>query len=155
MATADGNRLILCGTAAGAPAFSHAAHGTAFFCVPLIVPRRSGTADRLPVIVPERRLPPGLMEGGRLRVQAQLDHGAGHFRRRVKAARLHGEQHLRLRVVVHGVAHRARGARARLRAQALRASALQRMTGRKSLRPNGCSQQSSTSAISRPSGVTR
>ena len=72
MATADGNRLILCGTAAGAPAFSHAAHGTAFFCVPLIVPRRSGTADRLPVIVPERRLPPGLMEGGRLRVQGQL-----------------------------------------------------------------------------------
>ena len=72
MATADGNRLILCGTAAGAPASATPRTGRRFSACRSSYARRSGTADRLPVIVPERRLPPGLTEGGRLRVQGQL-----------------------------------------------------------------------------------
>ncbi len=50
------NRIILRGTLASAPAFSHENHGRRFFTFMLDTPRLSGTTDTLRVVVPEKLL---------------------------------------------------------------------------------------------------
>ena len=50
------NEIRLCGTLAGTPKLSHENHGTRFYTFPLEVPRLSGTADTLPVVVSEARM---------------------------------------------------------------------------------------------------
>ena len=50
------NTVVLCGTAADAPRFSHESRGETFFTFPLEVRRLSGTADRLNVLVRESLL---------------------------------------------------------------------------------------------------
>lgn len=72
MEPTDINRLLLCGIAEEAPAFSHAVRDEAFFHLPLAVTRRSGTIDRLPVTVPERLLAREIAKGAWLRVEGQL-----------------------------------------------------------------------------------
>lgn len=47
------NRIVLRGTLAGLPAFSHENHGRRFFRFLLEVPRLSGAVDTLPVILEE------------------------------------------------------------------------------------------------------
>lgn len=68
----DTNRLLLSGMAEAAPAFSHTARGENFLHLPLLVRRRSGTADHLPVTIPERLLPAAFGEGAWVRVEGQL-----------------------------------------------------------------------------------
>lgn len=72
MNTPDTNRLLLCGMAEEAPVFSHTARGETFLRLPLLVRRRSGTADHLPVTLPARLLPEELPAGTWLRVEGQL-----------------------------------------------------------------------------------
>lgn len=50
------NRIILRGSLAGSPVFSHENHGRRFFRFPLEVPRLSGTTDTLQVMAPEELL---------------------------------------------------------------------------------------------------
>lgn len=50
------NQIILRGTLAEPPAFSHENHGRRFYRFALAVPRLSGTADVLPVLAPEPAL---------------------------------------------------------------------------------------------------
>ena len=50
------NRIILRGSLAGSPVFSHENHGRRFFRFPLEVPRLSGTTDTLQVMAPQELL---------------------------------------------------------------------------------------------------
>lgn len=50
------NRIVLRGTAAEAPAFSHENHGAAYDMFPLVVPRLSGAEDVLNIVVPRALL---------------------------------------------------------------------------------------------------
>ena len=68
----DMNRLVLCGVAEAAPAFSHATRGETFLQLPLLVRRRSGTPDHLPVTLPARLFEGELPAGVWLRVEGQL-----------------------------------------------------------------------------------
>ena len=65
------NEVLLEGTAQEAPVLSHENHGTRFYRFPLVVPRLSGQADCLPVLLPEELLP-AAAAGAPLRVQGQL-----------------------------------------------------------------------------------
>ncbi len=53
---ASSNRVILCGTAAGDPLFSHENRDERFFAFPLEVERLSGTIDRINIILRESML---------------------------------------------------------------------------------------------------
>lgn len=67
------NRVILRGSLAGLPAFSHENHARRFYCFFLEVERLSGTADVLPVIAAEDVLNTmDLSGGGRIEVRGQL-----------------------------------------------------------------------------------
>ncbi len=70
MTTLMQNEVLLEGTALEAPQLSHENHGTRFYRFSLQVPRLSGQADVLPVLLPEALLPPPAE--GPLRVQGQL-----------------------------------------------------------------------------------
>ena len=54
MTTHTRNDGLLAGAALTAPVLSHENHGQRFFRFPLEVPRLSGQADVLPVLLPER-----------------------------------------------------------------------------------------------------
>ena len=67
------NRVILRGSLAGLPAFSHENHARRFYRFFLEVERLSGTADVLPVIAAEDVLNTmDLSGGGRIEVRGQL-----------------------------------------------------------------------------------
>lgn len=67
------NRVILRGSLAGLPAFSHENHARRFYRFFLEVERLSGTADVLPVIAAEEVLNTmDLSGGGRIEVRGQL-----------------------------------------------------------------------------------
>ena len=71
MTTAKTNDVLLEGTVSGQPEFSHENHGARFYRFFLEIPRLSGQADLLPVLVPEALL--SQVEGGHaLRVRGQL-----------------------------------------------------------------------------------
>ena len=71
MTTAKTNDVLLEGTVSGQPEFSHENHGTRFYRFLMEIPRLSGQADLLPVLVPEALL--SQVEGGHaLRVRGQL-----------------------------------------------------------------------------------
>ena len=55
MTTQTCNDVLLEGTALTAPVLSHENHGQRFYRFPLEVPRLSGQADVLPVLLPEPR----------------------------------------------------------------------------------------------------
>ena len=65
------NRLVLQGELMGAPVLSHRNHGTDYYTAPLRVPRLSGTADELNLIVshPDPEL---WQEGKWLRVEGEV-----------------------------------------------------------------------------------
>ena len=65
------NDVLLEGIPVGAPEPSHENHGQLFYRQILEVPRLSGTADRLPLLVRQMQLPL-LKEGTSLRVEGQL-----------------------------------------------------------------------------------
>ena len=65
------NDVLLEGIPVGAPEPSHENHGQLFYRQILEVPRLSGTADRLPLLVRQTQLPL-LKEGVPLRVEGQL-----------------------------------------------------------------------------------
>ena len=65
------NEVLLEGIPVGAPEPSHENHGQLFYRQILEVPRLSGTADRLPLLVRQTQLPL-LKEGVPLRVEGQL-----------------------------------------------------------------------------------
>ena len=71
MTTQTCNEVLLAGTAQDAPALSHENHGARFYRFSLEVPRLSGQADVLPVLLPEDRLLP-LGPGDPVRIQGQL-----------------------------------------------------------------------------------
>ncbi len=71
MTTETCNEVLLAGTAQDAPALSHENHGARFYRFSLEVPRLSGQADVLPVLLPEDRLLP-LGPGDPVRIQGQL-----------------------------------------------------------------------------------
>ena len=65
----ENNRVLLCGTAAGRPVYSHSSRGTDFFSFPLEVRRLSGSVDRLPLLLRRELLETAeLREAGKLRV---------------------------------------------------------------------------------------
>lgn len=67
------NQIILRGSLVALPEFSHENHGQLFYRFCLEVPRLSGTADILPVIVPERILNSIDLSGGdQLTVTGQI-----------------------------------------------------------------------------------
>lgn len=68
------NRIILRGTLASAPVFSHENHGRRFYCFSLEVPRLSGTADTLRILAPEPML--NLLEA----VEADYVEASGQIR---------------------------------------------------------------------------
>ena len=71
MTTARNNDVLLEGQVSGAPEWSHENHGTRFYRFLMEIPRLSGQADLLPVLVPEALL--SQVEGGHaLRVRGQL-----------------------------------------------------------------------------------
>ena len=71
MTTAKTNDVLLEGTVSGQPEFSHENHGARFYRFFLEIPRLSGQADLLPVLVPEALR--SQVEGGHaLRVRGQL-----------------------------------------------------------------------------------
>lgn len=51
------NEVELCGTAASQPALSHENHGVQFYRFLLRIPRLSGQADTLPILLPSSLLP--------------------------------------------------------------------------------------------------
>ena len=51
------NEVELCGTAASQPALSHENHGVQFYRFLLQIPRLSGQADTLPILLPSSLLP--------------------------------------------------------------------------------------------------
>ena len=65
------NEAELEGLVLTAPAFSHENHGTAFYRFLLEVPRLSGQADRLPILISAAQLSP-VTPGERLRLTGQL-----------------------------------------------------------------------------------
>ena len=65
------NEVLLEGIPVGGPEPSHENHGQLFYRQILEVPRLSGTADRLPLLVRQTQLPL-LKEGVPLRVEGQL-----------------------------------------------------------------------------------
>ena len=71
MTTETCNEVLLAGTAQDAPALSHENHGARFYRFSLEVPRLSGQADVLPVLLPEDRLLP-LEPGDPVRIRGQL-----------------------------------------------------------------------------------
>ena len=67
------NSVLLCGRAAGEPAFSHENHGERFYRFPLSVERLSQQADCLSVLATESQFAALLPLGGRkLRLEGQL-----------------------------------------------------------------------------------
>ena len=58
------NRIILRGSLAGSPVYSHENHGRRFFRFPLEVPRLSGTTDTLQVMAPEDLMAQTPVDGG-------------------------------------------------------------------------------------------
>ena len=67
------NQIILRGTVAAAPAFSHENHGKQFYRFSLEVPRLSGAVDVLPVIAEKAVLDcAGVMEGDSVGVSGQI-----------------------------------------------------------------------------------
>lgn len=67
------NQIILCGTLAAAPAYSHENHGKRFYAFPLEVERLSGATDTLPVIASEQVMTECVLaEGERLRICGQI-----------------------------------------------------------------------------------
>ena len=64
------NEVLLEGIPVGAPEPSHENHGQLFYRQILEVPRLSGTADRLPLLVRQTQLPL-LKEGVPLRVEGR------------------------------------------------------------------------------------
>lgn len=71
MTTLTQNEVLLEGTATEPPSMSHENHGTRFYRFFLEVPRLSGQADVLPVLLPEALLPQ-VKAGGQLQVRGQL-----------------------------------------------------------------------------------
>lgn len=71
MTTQTCNEVLLAGTALDAPALSHENHGARFYRFSLEVPRLSGQADVLPVLLPEDLLLP-LSPGSPVRIRGQL-----------------------------------------------------------------------------------
>ena len=71
MTTAKTNDVLLEGRVSGAPELSHENHGTRFYRFFLEIPRLSGQADLLPVLMPEALLPQA-EEGKALRLRGQL-----------------------------------------------------------------------------------
>ena len=71
MTTETCNEVLLEGTAVDVPALSHENHGARFYRFPLEVPRLSGQADVLPVLLPEALLLP-LEPGSAVRVRGQM-----------------------------------------------------------------------------------
>ena len=71
MTTQTCNEVLLVGTALDVPALSHENHGARFYRFSLEVPRLSGQADVLPVLLPEPVLLP-LSPGSPVRIRGQL-----------------------------------------------------------------------------------
>ena len=65
------NEVELDGTVLSAPIFSHENHSARFYRFELRVPRLSGQADLLPVLIPESLLPQ-VLPGANLQIQGQL-----------------------------------------------------------------------------------
>jgi primosomal replication protein N len=69
----ENNRVLLCGTAAGRPVYSHSSRGWDFFSLPLEVRRLSGSVDRLPLLLRRELLEATeLRDAGKLRVRGEL-----------------------------------------------------------------------------------
>ena len=71
MTTETCNEVLLEGTAVDVPALSHENHGARFYRFSLEVPRLSGQADVLPVLLPEALLLP-LKPGDSVRIRGQM-----------------------------------------------------------------------------------
>ena len=71
MTTLTQNEVLLEGTATELPSLSHENHGTRFYRFFLEVPRLSGQADVLPILL-RSDLVPQVTVGGQLRVRGQL-----------------------------------------------------------------------------------
>ena len=71
----ENNRVLLCGTMAGAPQYSHSAGGQRFYSFPLQVLRLSGSSDVLNIVLRREQL--DAVEDGEA-LQAALDR---HIRR--------------------------------------------------------------------------
>lgn len=65
------NEAELAGIVAEAPVYSHENHGSRFYRLLMQVPRLSGQADVLPVLVAEQMLP-GIERGKNLRIRGQF-----------------------------------------------------------------------------------
>ena len=69
----ENNRVLLCGTMAGAPQYSHRAGGQDFFGFPLEVQRLSGSSDVLNIVLRKSQLATvEAQERARLRVLGEL-----------------------------------------------------------------------------------
>ena len=69
----ENNRVLLCGTMAGAPQYSHSAGGQRFYSFPLRVQRLSGSSDVLNIVLRREQLAAvELGEQARLRVRGEL-----------------------------------------------------------------------------------
>ena len=71
MTTQTRNEVLLEGLVLAAPEWSHENHGTQFYRCYLQVPRLSGQADTLPVLLPESQVPL-VSAGAALRIRGQL-----------------------------------------------------------------------------------
>ncbi len=71
MTTQTQNEVLLEGLVLAAPEWSHENHGTQFYRCYLQVPRLSGQADTLPVLLPESQVPL-VSAGAALRIRGQL-----------------------------------------------------------------------------------
>ncbi|SFP69183.1 Single-strand binding protein family protein [Oscillibacter sp. PC13] len=71
MTTESKNDVWLEGTVLDAPQLSHENHGTQFYRFSLCIPRLSGQADTLPILVPESLLSP-VNAGASVRIHGQL-----------------------------------------------------------------------------------
>ena len=69
----ENNRVLLCGTMAGAPQYSHSAGGQRFYSFPLQVQRLSGSSDVLNIVLRREQLAAvEVGEQARLRVKGEL-----------------------------------------------------------------------------------
>jgi primosomal replication protein N len=69
----ENNRVLLCGTMAGAPQYSHSAGGQRFYSFPLQVQRLSGSSDVLNIVLRREQLAAvELGEQARLRVKGEV-----------------------------------------------------------------------------------